>query len=48
MVLSIATAVLFAYIAPAAEGFGILEVKAYLNGIDAHFINNENMYNRCD
>lgn len=38
MVLAIAAAVLCAYIAPAAAGSGIPEVKAYLNGIDAHSI----------
>jgi H+/Cl- antiporter ClcA len=38
MVLAIAASVLCAYIAPAAAGFGIPEVKAYLNGIDAHSI----------
>ncbi|KAJ1400414.1 Chloride channel, voltage gated [Sesbania bispinosa] len=35
MVLAIAAAVLCAYIAPAAAGSGIPEVKAYLNGVDA-------------
>ncbi|KAG2704391.1 hypothetical protein I3760_05G002000 [Carya illinoinensis] len=38
MVLAIAAAALCAYIAPAAAGSGIPEVKAYLNGIDAHSI----------
>ena len=38
MVLAIAAAVLCAYIAPSAAGSGIPEVKAYLNGIDAHSI----------
>jgi H+/Cl- antiporter ClcA len=38
MVLAIAASVLCAYIAPAAAGSGIPEVKAYLNGIDAHSI----------
>ncbi|KAL5555147.1 hypothetical protein UlMin_037383 [Ulmus minor] len=38
MVLAAAAAVLCAYIAPAAAGSGIPEVKAYLNGIDAHSI----------
>ncbi|XP_048128175.1 chloride channel protein CLC-c isoform X2 [Rhodamnia argentea] len=38
MVLAVAAAVLCAYIAPAAAGSGIPEVKAYLNGIDAHSI----------
>ncbi|KAF5733159.1 chloride channel protein CLC-c-like [Tripterygium wilfordii] len=36
--LAIAAAALCAYIAPAAAGSGIPEVKAYLNGIDAHSI----------
>lgn len=35
MILAIAAAALCAYIAPAAAGSGIPEVKAYLNGIDA-------------
>lgn len=35
MVLAIAAAALCAYIAPAAAGSGIPEVKAYLNGVDA-------------
>lgn len=38
MVLAIAAAGLCAYISPAAAGSGIPEVKAYLNGIDAHSI----------
>ncbi|KAJ1420027.1 Chloride channel, voltage gated [Sesbania bispinosa] len=38
MILAIAAAALCAYIAPAAAGSGIPEVKAYLNGIDAHTI----------
>lgn len=38
MVLAAAAAALCAYIAPAAAGSGIPEVKAYLNGIDAHSI----------
>ncbi|XP_057493763.1 chloride channel protein CLC-c isoform X1 [Actinidia eriantha] len=38
MVLAIAAAALCAYIAPAAAGSGIPEVKAYLNGVDAHSI----------
>ena len=38
MVFAAAAAVLCAYIAPAAAGSGIPEVKAYLNGIDAHSI----------
>lgn len=38
VVLAIAAAALCAYIAPAAAGSGIPEVKAYLNGIDAHSI----------
>ncbi|TVU36319.1 hypothetical protein EJB05_18250 [Eragrostis curvula] len=37
-VLAGAAAALCAYIAPAAAGSGIPEVKAYLNGIDAHSI----------
>ncbi|KAF5744022.1 chloride channel protein CLC-c-like [Tripterygium wilfordii] len=36
--LAIAAGALCAYIAPAAAGSGIPEVKAYLNGIDAHSI----------
>ncbi|KAI8532027.1 hypothetical protein RHMOL_Rhmol11G0181100 [Rhododendron molle] len=36
MVLAIAAAALCAYIAPAAAGSGIPEVKAYLNGVDAY------------
>lgn len=35
MILAIAAAVLCAYVAPAAAGSGIPEVKAYLNGVDA-------------
>ncbi|KAK4788206.1 hypothetical protein SAY86_019525 [Trapa natans] len=35
---AVIAAVLCAYIAPAAAGSGIPEVKAYLNGIDAHSI----------
>jgi chloride channel 7 len=35
MVLAIAAASLCAYIAPAAAGSGIPEVKSYLNGVDA-------------
>ena len=35
MILAIAAAALCAYIAPAAAGSGIPEVKAYLNGVDA-------------
>ncbi|XP_039685708.1 chloride channel protein CLC-c-like, partial [Medicago truncatula] len=35
MVLAIAAAALCAYVAPAAAGSGIPEVKAYLNGVDA-------------
>ncbi|XP_057977478.1 chloride channel protein CLC-c isoform X2 [Malania oleifera] len=38
MVLAVAAAALCAYIAPAAAGSGIPEVKAYLNGVDAHSI----------
>ena len=38
IVLAIAAAILCAYIAPAAAGSGIPEVKAYLNGVDAHSI----------
>ena len=35
MVLAIAATALCAYVAPAAAGSGIPEVKAYLNGVDA-------------
>ncbi|KAK2661906.1 hypothetical protein Ddye_000480 [Dipteronia dyeriana] len=38
MVLAIAASALCAYIAPAAAGSGIPEVKAYLNGVDAYSI----------
>ncbi|KAL5699798.1 hypothetical protein ACHQM5_030652 [Ranunculus cassubicifolius] len=38
LILAIAAAALCAYIAPAAAGSGIPEVKAYLNGVDAHAI----------
>ncbi|PWA73964.1 chloride channel protein [Artemisia annua] len=38
VILSICVAVLCAYIAPAAAGSSIHEVKAYLNGVDAHSI----------
>lgn len=36
LVLGVSAAALCAFIAPAAAGSGIPEVKAYLNGIDAH------------
>ncbi|GKU88914.1 hypothetical protein SLEP1_g3123 [Rubroshorea leprosula] len=38
VVLAAAAAALCAFIAPAAAGSGIPEVKAYLNGVDAHSI----------
>ncbi|XP_010682061.2 chloride channel protein CLC-c [Beta vulgaris subsp. vulgaris] len=38
LLLATVTAALCAYIAPAAAGSGIPEVKAYLNGVDAHSI----------
>lgn len=38
MVLATSAAALCAFIAPAAAGSGIPEVKAYLNGVDAHSI----------
>ncbi|XP_020261998.1 chloride channel protein CLC-c-like isoform X2 [Asparagus officinalis] len=38
LILAAAAAALCAYIAPAAAGSGIPEVKAYLNGVDAHSI----------
>lgn len=38
VVLAVCAGVLCAYIAPAAAGSGIPEVKAYLNGVDAHSI----------
>lgn len=37
-VLAATAAALCAYLAPAAAGSGIPEVKAYLNGVDAHSI----------
>lgn len=36
--LAVAAGALCAYVAPAAAGSGIPEVKAYLNGVDAHSI----------
>lgn len=38
LILAVAAGALCAYIAPAAAGSGIPEVKAYLNGVDAHSI----------
>lgn len=38
LILAAASAALCAYVAPAAAGSGIPEVKAYLNGVDAHSI----------
>ncbi|GER38951.1 chloride channel [Striga asiatica] len=38
LILAICAAALCAFIAPAAAGSGIPEVKAYLNGVDAHSI----------
>jgi len=38
LILAAAASTLCAYIAPAAAGSGIPEVKAYLNGVDAHSI----------
>ncbi|KAI3445553.1 hypothetical protein Pfo_002218 [Paulownia fortunei] len=38
VILAICAAALCAFIAPAAAGSGIPEVKAYLNGVDAHSI----------
>lgn len=38
LILATAAAALCAFIAPAAAGSGIPEVKAYLNGIDAYSI----------
>ncbi|WOL03619.1 chloride channel protein CLC-c [Canna indica] len=38
LILAAAAAALCAYLAPAAAGSGIPEVKAYLNGVDAHSI----------
>ncbi|CAN4110768.1 unnamed protein product [Withania somnifera] len=38
LVLATCAAILCAFIAPAAAGSGIPEVKAYLNGVDAHSI----------
>lgn len=38
VVLAAASGALCAYVAPAAAGSGIPEVKAYLNGVDAYSI----------
>ncbi|RZS28003.1 hypothetical protein BHM03_00061550, partial [Ensete ventricosum] len=38
LILAAAAAALCAYVAPAAAGSGIPEVKAYLNGVDAYSI----------
>lgn len=38
VILAASAAALCAYIAPAAAGSGIPEVKAYLNGVDSHSI----------
>lgn len=38
LILASASAALCAYVAPAAAGSGIPEVKSYLNGVDAYSI----------
>lgn len=38
LILATASAAICAYIAPAAAGSGIPEVKSYLNGVDAYSI----------
>lgn len=38
LILAICAGFLCAFVAPAAAGSGIPEVKAYLNGVDAHSI----------